>query len=131
MASLSFLVKSLSLLVLLTLLHGCAAPLTTREKGVLAGGALGAGTGAIIGNQIGHQGAGAAIGGAFGALSGGLIGDQMYGQEMHQNAQSYEIERQRLELERQRLELEQLRRQSGYDPYEPNYADSYGQRRPY
>jgi len=131
MTSLSFLTRSLSLFVLLTLLHGCAAPLTTREKGVLAGGALGAGTGAIIGNQIGHQGAGAAIGGAFGALSGGLIGDQMYGQEMRQNDQSYEMERQRLELERQRLELEQLRRQRGYDSYEPNYADSYDQRRPY
>ena len=152
MTSLSSLFKPLILFVLLPLLHGCAAPLTTREKGVLAGGALGAGTGAIIGNQIGHQGAGAAIGGAFGALSGGLIGDQMYGQEMRQNAQSYEIERQhltmvaqaeallrqaklyepeRLELERQRLELEQLRGQRGYNSYEPNYADSYGQRRPY
>lgn len=55
----------------------------------------------------------------------------MYGQEMRQNAQSYEIERQRLELERQRLELEQLRGQRGYNSYEPNYTDSYGQRRPY
>ena len=126
------LAKSLSLLVLLTLLHGCAAPLTTREKGVLAGGALGAGTGAIIGNQVGHQAAGAAIGGAFGALSGGLIGNQMYGQEIRQNAQSYEIERQRLELEQQRLELERLRRQQGYEPsYRMNYDNRYGQPRPY
>jgi uncharacterized protein YcfJ len=131
MTSLLFLTKSLSLFVLLTLLHGCAAPLTTREKGVLAGGALGAGSGAIIGNQVGHQGAGAAIGGAFGALSGGLIGDQMYGQEIRQNAQAYQIEQQRSELERQRLELEQLRGQRRYDSYEPNDADRYGQRRPY
>ena len=55
---------------------GCAVLITTREKGALAGGALGAGMGAIIGNQVGHQGSGALIGGALG---GGLIGVQMYG----------------------------------------------------
>lgn len=38
MTSPSSLFKPLILFVLLTLLHGCAAPLTTREKGVLVVG---------------------------------------------------------------------------------------------
>ncbi|MEA2625771.1 MAG: Glycine zipper [Candidatus Binatota bacterium] len=60
------------------LLAACASgPLTGREKGALAGGALGAGTGAIIGHQSGHKGKGAVIGGAAGALGGAIIGDQM------------------------------------------------------
>jgi phage tail tape-measure protein len=46
--------------------------------GALAGGAIGAGTGAIIGNYAGHNTAGgAAIGGAIGALTGGIIGHSM------------------------------------------------------
>lgn len=45
--------------------------------GALAGGALGAGTGAIIGSQSGHAGEGALIGGALGALTGGIIGRSM------------------------------------------------------
>jgi hypothetical protein len=65
-------------LALSTLLIACASgPLSGREKGALAGGALGAGAGAIIGNQIHHHSAaGAAIGGAAGALGGAIIGDQ-------------------------------------------------------
>ena len=70
-----------SIIVLLsfsTILAACASgPLTGREKGALAGGALGAGAGAIIGKQVhNHTGAGAAIGGAAGALGGAIIGDQ-------------------------------------------------------
>lgn len=60
---------------------GCASPLTTREKGALAGGAIGAGTGALIGSQTGHAGTGALIGGGIGALSGALIGDAIQGAE--------------------------------------------------
>ncbi len=46
--------------------------------GALAGGAIGAGTGAIIGNYAGHNTAGgAAIGGAIGALTGGIIGNSI------------------------------------------------------
>jgi hypothetical protein len=36
---------------------------------------LGAGAGAIIGNQLGHTGTGALLGGALGAISGGLMGN--------------------------------------------------------
>jgi hypothetical protein len=53
---------------------GCSS-LSHTENGALAGGGLGALTGAIIGSQSGHTAGGAAIGGAVGALAGGLIGN--------------------------------------------------------
>jgi hypothetical protein len=63
------------------LVTGCSGPLTTREKGALAGGAIGAGTGAIIGSQVGHTGPGALIGAGIGAVSGAVIGDAIQGAE--------------------------------------------------
>jgi Glycine zipper len=55
------------------LMAGCDS-LSHTENGALAGGAIGAGTGALIGNMTGHAGGGALIGAGVGALSGGLIG---------------------------------------------------------
>ncbi len=59
-------------------LAGCEAIGTAAQsktnQGALLGSALGAGTGAIIGNQTGHAGAGTAIGAGLGALGGGLLG---------------------------------------------------------
>lgn len=51
------------------------------EKGALAGAALGAGTGAIIGSQTGDAGPGALIGGAIGGVSGALVGGAIQEQE--------------------------------------------------
>jgi hypothetical protein len=67
---------------------GCSGPLTTREKGALAGGAIGAGSGAIIGSQVGHAGTGALIGAGIGAVSGAVIGDAIQGAEQKQAAQA-------------------------------------------
>src|SRR5437868_15390705 len=50
-------------------------PLSTREKGTLGGGVLGAGAGAIVGAAVGHPAAGAAIGGALGAGTGYVVGN--------------------------------------------------------
>jgi len=115
--------------VIAILLSGCAAPLTTREKGVLTGGALGAGAGAIIGSQIDGRNStakGALIGGALGALGGGLVGDQMYGQDQRQSVHDYELEAQRREIERQRRELETLRKDRyRSDPYYDRSYDRY------
>ncbi len=116
--------RIIGIIGLAALVGGCAAPLTAREKGALEGGALGAGAGAIIGNQMDAQGEGALIGGALGALGGGLVGDQMEGQRQRQNAQAYEMEMQRRELERQRRELEGLRHNRPYDRDYDRY-DSY------
>jgi uncharacterized protein YcfJ len=59
-----------------TVMAGCET--TPVQDGALLGGALGAGAGAIIGNQsYGRSGEGALIGAAAGALAGALIGDQV------------------------------------------------------
>jgi surface antigen len=61
-------------------LAGCYTPEGRPDNtasGALAGGAIGAGTGAIIGNASHNAGAGALIGGAIGALTGGIIGNSM------------------------------------------------------
>jgi osmotically inducible lipoprotein OsmB len=69
---------------------GCAgAPLTTREKGTLAGGAIGAGGGALVGSAVGAPGAGAAIGGVAGAGTGYLIGNQMQNNQIRQGEAPY------------------------------------------
>lgn len=66
----------------LLLASACAGgPATTREKGVLTGAAIGAGTGAIIGSQTGKAGPGALIGGAIGGVSGAIVGGAIQEQE--------------------------------------------------
>ena len=55
---------------------GTAAQSKTNQGAVL-GGLLGAGTGAIIGNQTDHAGAGTAIGAGLGALGGAMVGHAM------------------------------------------------------
>ncbi len=60
------------------LLGGCSG-LTAREKGAITGGAVGAGSGALIGGVTGGSaGAGALIGGAGGALGGYFLGDKIF-----------------------------------------------------
>ena len=59
---------------------GTAAQSKTVQGGLL-GSALGAGAGAIIGNQTGKAGEGAAIGAGLGALGGGLLGNALEEQQ--------------------------------------------------
>src|SRR5437764_14726151 len=66
---------SLAPVVLLGLLVSGCESMSNTEKGVGLGGALGAGTGALIGKATGHTGAGALIGAGVGAVSGGLVGN--------------------------------------------------------
>lgn len=97
------------------LLAGCSQPLSTREKGTLVGGGIGAAGGAIIGSTVGHPGAGAAIGGGLGALSGGLIGDQLQGQEHRAAYQQRQITQQNRAIQQQRREIQQLKQRSVSD----------------
>jgi uncharacterized protein YcfJ len=66
-------------------LAGCESMGTAMQsktnQGAVMGGLLGAGTGAIIGNQTDHAGAGTAIGAGLGALAGGMIGHGMEEQD--------------------------------------------------
>ncbi len=55
-------------------LSGCTEAGKHEVAGTVAGGALGAGTGAIIGNQTGDTGKGTAIGAGVGAVAGNVIG---------------------------------------------------------
>jgi len=65
---------------------GCAG-MSNTDRGVLGGGAVGAGTGALIGNATGHTGAGALIGAGVGAVTGGLIGNAADERERKTEAQ--------------------------------------------
>jgi uncharacterized protein YcfJ len=73
-----------SLLCVLAL-TGCEAMGTAAQskttQGAVLGGLLGAGTGAIVGEQKGKAGAGTAIGAGLGALGGGLIGSALEAQD--------------------------------------------------
>jgi hypothetical protein len=93
-------------------LAGCTGqPLSTREKGTLGGGVLGAGTGAIIGAAVGHPAAGAAIGGALGAGTGYVVGNALQNQEVTSQQQQGQINYQQREIQSQRRQIQQL--QSG------------------
>lgn len=57
-------------------LSNCSGPTgPDTQRGAVTGALLGAGAGAIIGNQSGHAGEGALIGAAAGGLGGAAIGN--------------------------------------------------------
>jgi hypothetical protein len=90
-------------------LSGCSGqPLSTREKGTLGGGVLGAGAGAIIGAAVGHPGAGAAIGGALGAGTGYVVGNSLQNQQITSQQQQGQIQYQQREIQSQRRQIQQL-----------------------
>jgi len=94
---------------------GCAGgDLSTREKGAGIGALGGAAVGGIVGAAVGHPGASAAIGGALGLGSGALVGDQLQGQQNRQSDQQRQMDSNQAEIERQRKEIENLRRQGEY-----------------
>src|SRR6267378_1426178 len=74
-------------------------PLSTREKGTLLGGVVGAGSGAIIGSAVGAPGAGAAIGGALGAGTGYVVGNSLQNQEITSRQQQGQIASQQREIQ--------------------------------
>jgi outer membrane lipoprotein SlyB len=92
---------------------GCAGePLTTREKGTLVGGGLGAATGAIIGATVGSPGAGAAIGGGLGAVTGALVGNELQNHEDREKQIEARLREQEREIEQQRREIERLEQEA-------------------
>ncbi len=69
--------RTLQVLVVISLLAAGCATATPTQKGALGGSAIGAGLGAIIGHQSGRTAEGALIGAAAGGLGGALLGDAM------------------------------------------------------
>jgi uncharacterized membrane protein len=57
----------------LMVLNGCA-DMDQRQRSTATGGVVGAGVGAVIGNQSGNPVTGAVVGGAAGALIGNQVG---------------------------------------------------------
>lgn len=103
----------LKLLLVLTatlFLAACSGqPLSTREKGTIFGGVLGAGSGAIIGSAVGAPGAGAAIGGALGAGTGFAVGNALQNSEYAIRQNRSQLSFQQREISRQRADIERLK----------------------
>ena len=100
-----------SLALALTILcSGCTEPGETTGVAAATGGVIGAGLGAIVGNQTGDPGAGLVIGAAAGAAGGAMVGNALESQEKSIRAQDEAIERQERTIAAQRAELEELRR---------------------
>ena len=83
--------------------------LTTTEKGVVGGGVLGAGTGAIVGAAVHHPIKGALIGGGVGAVAGGVVGHELQTQDERQYRLQREVSAQQRQIESQRREIEELK----------------------
>jgi len=66
---------SVGLLAFVLIMSGCNT--TPVQDGLIAGGAVGAGLGAIAGSTMGKTGEGALVGAAAGAITGALIGDHI------------------------------------------------------
>ena len=82
--------------------------MSTRAKGTLGGGVLGAGAGAIVGAAVGHPAAGAAIGGALGAGTGYVVGNSLQNQEATSQQQQGQIQYQQREIQSQRHQIQAL-----------------------
>src|SRR2546427_3501334 len=92
---------------------GCSGgELTTREKGAGIGALGGAAAGGIIGAAVGHPGAGAAIGGALGLGTGALVGDQLQGQEQKQAEQQKAIDQQRAEIAKKQTLIYEIKKRN-------------------
>jgi outer membrane protein OmpA-like peptidoglycan-associated protein len=91
---------------------GCSRPLTTREKGAGIGALGGAAAGGIIGSAVGRPGTGAAVGGALGLGTGALIGDQLQGQEQRQAEQQKALDQQRAEIAKNQALIDELKKRN-------------------
>ncbi len=93
----------------------CTQPLSQATKGGFIGTGLGAGTGALIGREVGNTGLGTAIGAGTGLLAGAIVGASFDAQDLEVESLQEERNEQLQQLERQRREIEDLRRQQRYD----------------
>jgi osmotically inducible lipoprotein OsmB len=79
--------KYLAVILLAVSLSGCVG-MSRQQQSTLSGGAIGAGGGALLGGISGGSPAvGAVLGGAAGALTGYILGDQ--GEPRHRYRRGY------------------------------------------
>ena len=102
------------LFTVVLVLSSCATNKAT--KGAIAGTALGAGTGAIIGSATGHAGAGTAIGAGIGAVSGALLGNAFDQQDEETARLESDVKRQQELIDENRKLIEELKK-GGADVY--------------
>jgi len=94
----------------------CTDPGEKTAVGAATGGVLGAGLGAIVGNQTGDPGQGLVIGALAGAGTGAMVGNALEAQEKTMHTQDEAIERQEKTIRAQSAEIEELRRMNQDTP---------------
>lgn len=100
---------SLMLLMLALSLTACAGSINKATQGALAGAAVGAGSGAIVGNQTGHSGAGIAIGAGLGAIGGALVGNSLDRMDQENASLEGQLQKNQELLEENRRLIDELR----------------------
>lgn len=97
-------------LVAAVFFSACASgQMTTRDGSILTGTVIGAGSGAIIGEQTGDAAEGALIGGVLGGIAGGLYGDKQQQAENQQATNQAVLQRQAEQIAANRALIEQLK----------------------
>lgn len=104
--------RKITLVLLLSAMTACTEPGETTGIGAATGGVIGAGLGAIVGNQTGDPGAGLVVGAVAGAGAGAAIGNAIEGQEQTIQAQNETLQRQDRTISAQKSEIQELRRMS-------------------
>ena len=97
----------------LCLVSACTEPGETTGIGAATGGVIGAGLGAIVGNQTGNPGTGLVIGAAAGAGTGAAIANALEAQQQTIRSQDEAIERQEQTLRSQKSEIDELKKMNG------------------
>ena len=90
----------------------CTEPGETTGIAAATGSVIGAGVGAIVGNQTGHAGSGFVIGSVAGAGAGALVGNAFEAQEKVIRTQEEALKRQGRQIQEQQGQIEELRRLS-------------------
>ncbi len=118
-------IKYAGIILLSTFTISCSdVGMSKTTQGAIAGTAIGAGLGAVVGDQVHHTGTGTAVGAGFGALTGGLIGAAMDDNKKGSSDEEERLRRQEEEIRRQRREIEELKRERNSDYYRNNQHDS-------
>lgn len=108
--------KLLIILFSISLISCASSNINKTGQGAIAGTALGAGMGAIVGGETGHAGRGTAVGAALGALGGALVGSQLQKSDEEMNASRDRLALNEEQIKENRKLIDELRSR-GADAY--------------